>query len=182
MPTCALLIPQHAYTSRKTIETTQNNIKQTKAVHFAREGADVFIVHAPGEEKDAAETEALVQKEGRRCGRLAGDVGSHEFARAAVERCVNDLGRLDCLVNNVRRRPRWQLPLFRLRPAHGLPSRAWRQRDQRNSRIQKHPAQSSHRHYTPPHTTPPLTPHYARRRSSTTTSRSPTSAPPSSSA
>jgi hypothetical protein len=38
----------------------------------------VAIVYLPSEEKDAAETEALVAKEGRRCVRIVGDVGSHD--------------------------------------------------------------------------------------------------------
>lgn len=36
------------------------------------------IVYLPAEEKDAAETEALVSKEGRRCIKMPGDVGSHD--------------------------------------------------------------------------------------------------------
>jgi hypothetical protein len=36
------------------------------AVLFAREGADVAIVHLPAEEEDANNVKALVEKEGRR--------------------------------------------------------------------------------------------------------------------
>jgi NAD(P)-dependent dehydrogenase (short-subunit alcohol dehydrogenase family) len=46
-------------------------------VHFAREGADVAIVYLD-EHKDADETVALVEKEGRKCLKFAGDVGKPE--------------------------------------------------------------------------------------------------------
>ncbi len=36
------------------------------------------ILYLPSEEADAKETEALVSKEGRKCMRLTGDVGSHD--------------------------------------------------------------------------------------------------------
>ncbi|GBF91259.1 hypothetical protein Rsub_03579 [Raphidocelis subcapitata] len=77
-----------------------SGIGRSVAVHFAREGADVAIVYLPSEEKDVAETEALVAKEGRRCVRIAGDVGSHDFCQEAVKKVVDELGGLDVLVNN----------------------------------------------------------------------------------
>jgi NAD(P)-dependent dehydrogenase (short-subunit alcohol dehydrogenase family) len=46
-------------------------------VHFAREGADVAIVYLD-EHKDADETVALVEKEGRKALKFAGDVGKPE--------------------------------------------------------------------------------------------------------
>jgi hypothetical protein len=49
-------------------------------VHFAREGADVAIVYLD-EHKDADETAALVEKEGRKCLKFAGDVGKPEVRR-----------------------------------------------------------------------------------------------------
>jgi NAD(P)-dependent dehydrogenase (short-subunit alcohol dehydrogenase family) len=44
------------------------------AVHFAREGADVAIVYLAEEQGDAEEAKGLVEKEGRRCLLLPGDV------------------------------------------------------------------------------------------------------------
>jgi NAD(P)-dependent dehydrogenase (short-subunit alcohol dehydrogenase family) len=70
------------------------------AVLFAREGADVAIVYLPAEEEDANNVKALVEKEGRRCLQLTGDVRASSFCDEAVERTVAEFGRLDVLVNN----------------------------------------------------------------------------------
>jgi NAD(P)-dependent dehydrogenase (short-subunit alcohol dehydrogenase family) len=77
-----------------------SGIGRAVAVLFAREGADVAIGHLAEEDTDAAETVKLVQDEGRRCLTLPGDVGDEAFCRQAVERTVDELGRLDILVNN----------------------------------------------------------------------------------
>jgi hypothetical protein len=52
-------------------------------VHFAREGADVAIVYLD-EHKDAEETVALVEKEGRKCMKFAGGVGKPEVGGCIV--------------------------------------------------------------------------------------------------
>jgi NAD(P)-dependent dehydrogenase (short-subunit alcohol dehydrogenase family) len=52
------------------------------------------------EHEDARETARLVEREGRRCLLIDGDVGDENFCREAVERTVSELGRLDVLVNN----------------------------------------------------------------------------------
>jgi NAD(P)-dependent dehydrogenase (short-subunit alcohol dehydrogenase family) len=70
------------------------------AVLFAREGADVAIVHLPAEAEDANNVKALVEQEGRRCLALTGDVRASSFCKDAVERTVATFGRLDVLVNN----------------------------------------------------------------------------------
>jgi len=69
------------------------------AVLYAREGADVVILYL-SEHEDARETQRLVEKEGRRCLTIAGDVSDPEFCRDAVARTVEEFGRLDILVNN----------------------------------------------------------------------------------
>ncbi len=76
-----------------------SGIGRTVAVLFAREGADVAFVYL-NEHKDADETVRLVTAEGRRCIKLAGDVGDEKFAGEAVEETVRQLGKLDILVNN----------------------------------------------------------------------------------
>ena len=70
------------------------------AVLFAREGADVGIVYLPEEQSDAEETRHAVEKEGRRCELIPGDVKDAKFCTDAVERTVKAFGRLDILVNN----------------------------------------------------------------------------------
>ena len=76
-----------------------SGIGRAVAVHFAREGADVAIVYL-NEDKDAKDTKKMVEKEGRKCLIIAGDVGDEEFCRKAVQRAVKELGKLDILVNN----------------------------------------------------------------------------------
>ncbi|MEV3968481.1 hypothetical protein AB0K68_10125 [Streptomyces sp. NPDC050698] len=49
------------------------------AVLYAREGADVAIVYLPEEERDAVETRAAVEKEGRTCLLLPGDLCDASF-------------------------------------------------------------------------------------------------------
>jgi NAD(P)-dependent dehydrogenase (short-subunit alcohol dehydrogenase family) len=81
------------------ITGADSGIGRAVAVLFAREGADVAVAYL-NEHKDAEETKAAVEKEGRRCITLSGDVADHEFCKNAVERTVKELGRLDVLVNN----------------------------------------------------------------------------------
>ncbi|MBA2351717.1 MAG: SDR family oxidoreductase [Burkholderiales bacterium] len=70
------------------------------AVHFAREGADVAIMHLSEEREDANETRLLVEQEGRRCLTMVGDIGDEQTAQRAVEQTMRQLGRLDILINN----------------------------------------------------------------------------------
>jgi len=76
-----------------------SGIGRAVAVLFAREGADVVIVYL-NEHGDAEETKRAVEKEGRRCIVLAGDVSDPRFCKHAVDETVAAFGRLDILVNN----------------------------------------------------------------------------------
>lgn len=76
-----------------------SGIGRSVAVHFAREGADVAIIYLL-EDSDAEETKQLVEKEGRKCILLPGDVGDETFCRSAVEQTLAKLGALHILVNN----------------------------------------------------------------------------------
>ncbi|GLC34738.1 hypothetical protein PLESTB_001158100 [Pleodorina starrii] len=76
-----------------------SGIGRSVAVHFAREGADVFIMYLD-EHEDALVTKQLVEAEGRRCVTMAANVRDHKSCCEAVERCVSELGKLDILVNN----------------------------------------------------------------------------------
>jgi NAD(P)-dependent dehydrogenase (short-subunit alcohol dehydrogenase family) len=76
-----------------------SGIGRAVAYRFAREGADVAIVYLD-EHGDAEETKRGVEERGGRCITIAGDAGDEAFCREAVERTVNELGRLDILVNN----------------------------------------------------------------------------------
>lgn len=76
-----------------------SGIGRAVAVHYAKEGADVAIVYL-NEHQDAEETKRQVEQEGRKCILIAGDVGDDGFCRDAVKRTVEELGKLDILVNN----------------------------------------------------------------------------------
>jgi NAD(P)-dependent dehydrogenase (short-subunit alcohol dehydrogenase family) len=69
------------------------------AVLCAREGADIGIVYLD-EHADARATKGCVEREGRRCVTIAGDVKDSAFCKRAVDRIVRELGSLDVLVNN----------------------------------------------------------------------------------
>ncbi|MEO8474217.1 MAG: SDR family oxidoreductase [Chryseolinea sp.] len=76
-----------------------SGIGRSVAVLFAREGADVAIVYL-NEHKDANVTKELVEKEGRRCILVPGDVTQREFCDYAVKQTVTEFKKLDVLVNN----------------------------------------------------------------------------------
>jgi NAD(P)-dependent dehydrogenase (short-subunit alcohol dehydrogenase family) len=77
-----------------------SGIGRAVAVLYARERADVAIVYLPEEQRDAEETREAVEAEGKRCVLIPGDVADSQFCERAVEQTVQELGRLDILVNN----------------------------------------------------------------------------------
>jgi len=76
-----------------------SGIGRAVAVLFAREGADLAIMYL-NENEDAQETKRLVEREGRSCLTIAGDVGDPGFCHAAVDQVIQRFGKLDVLVNN----------------------------------------------------------------------------------
>lgn len=76
-----------------------SGIGRAVAAHFAREGADVAIIHLE-EDADARETREVVEAEGRRYLVIRTDLSRPGNARRAVEQTVKAYGRLDILVNN----------------------------------------------------------------------------------
>ena len=76
-----------------------SGIGRSVAVLFAREGCDVAVLHL-AEPEDAEVTRAAVEKEGRRCIVIAGDVKKTAFCEKAVKQTLKAFGRLDVLVNN----------------------------------------------------------------------------------
>lgn len=76
-----------------------SGIGRAIAVHFAREGAEVAIVYL-SEHKDAQETRKLVEKEGKECLLIAGDLGDENFCRDVVKKVIEEFGKINVLVNN----------------------------------------------------------------------------------
>jgi len=81
------------------ITGADSGIGRAVAIAFAREGADVVCSYWK-EDDDAAETRRLVEDAGRRCLTAPGDIGDRDHCFALVQRAVDELGRLDVLVNN----------------------------------------------------------------------------------
>jgi len=78
-----------------------SGIGRATAVLFAREGADVAIVHLSRDENDdARETARMVEQEGRTCLILRGDITVESFCRRAVDQVIQQFDRLDTLINN----------------------------------------------------------------------------------
>lgn len=77
-----------------------SGIGRSIAVHFAREGADVAIAYKPEEQDDAEETAQMVEREGRKCILISGDLRELKFCTEIVENTVRELGKVNILVNN----------------------------------------------------------------------------------
>lgn len=76
-----------------------SGIGRSVAVHFARESASVAIIYLE-EDKDAKETQKLVEAEGQKCLIIEGDLKDSKFCKQAVKKCVDTFGDLNILVNN----------------------------------------------------------------------------------
>lgn len=77
-----------------------SGIGKAVAIAFAREGADVLIAYLPEEEDDARQVADLVRDAGRRVVLVPGDLARPQACRDLVARAVEELGRIDVLVNN----------------------------------------------------------------------------------
>ena len=77
-----------------------SGIGRAVAIAFAREGADVAIVHMPEEQADADAVVALVRDAGRTAAAFAGDIRDEDFATSIVDDTVESLGGLDIVVLN----------------------------------------------------------------------------------
>lgn len=75
-----------------------SGIGRAVAIAFAKEGADIAIVYL-NEHEDAKEAKAKVEKHGRRCILISGDISEEKFCQEAVEKTVEQLNGLDILVN-----------------------------------------------------------------------------------
>lgn len=77
-----------------------SGIGRAVALAFAREGADVLISYLAEEESDAQECKALVEREGRICVAVPGDICEEVQCQRLVDTAIERFGKLDVLVNN----------------------------------------------------------------------------------
>ena len=85
-----------------------SGIGRAVAVIFAREGADIALAYLPEEQSDAAETRDCIEREGRKCRLLPGNLTSPQYCSDVVARTVAELGKLDILVSNAAHQNRKQ--------------------------------------------------------------------------
>jgi NAD(P)-dependent dehydrogenase (short-subunit alcohol dehydrogenase family) len=81
------------------ITGADSGIGRAVALAYAREGADVLISYL-SEDRDAEETKRIVEAAGRRAVVVPGDIADERHCQELVRRCVDELGKLDILVNN----------------------------------------------------------------------------------
>ena len=77
-----------------------SGIGRAVAIAYAREGANVAVSYLADEQTDAEETRTWVERAGRRCLLLPGDIRDPDWCRTLVAKSVEAFGRLDVLVNN----------------------------------------------------------------------------------
>lgn len=76
-----------------------SGIGRAVAISFAKEGADVCIVYL-NEHDDAIETKKTIEKYGRKCLLISGDIMLRQFCFDCVDKTINKFKTLDILVNN----------------------------------------------------------------------------------
>lgn len=76
-----------------------SGIGKAVAVLFAKEGADIALSFL-NEDKDAEETKTSIEKYGRKCLLIPGDISKESVCTKAIAKTIKQFGRIDILVNN----------------------------------------------------------------------------------
>jgi len=84
---------------RALISGGDSGIGRAVAVAYAKEGADIAIVHLR-EGGDAQETAEAVKNLGGRCIKIEADLRTEKSAQKAMETAISQMGGLDILINN----------------------------------------------------------------------------------
>lgn len=77
-----------------------SGIGRAVAVLYAMEGAESSIVYLPEEEKDAQDTQRLVQEKGGKVHLITADLRSHQACKNVVEKALEAMGAINILVLN----------------------------------------------------------------------------------
>lgn len=76
-----------------------SGIGRAVAIAFAKEGADVVISYL-SEHQDAKDTKEFIDKVGRQCLLIPGDISKENHCKKIVDRTLKRFGKIDILVNN----------------------------------------------------------------------------------
>lgn len=78
-----------------------SGIGRSVAVAFAKQGADVAIIHHPDEKEDAEFTAGYIQKNfDRKCILVATDISKEKNCKTAVQKVLKSFEKIDILINN----------------------------------------------------------------------------------
>ena len=77
-----------------------SGIGRSVAVHFAKEGAHVAILHLQEETEDAEYTKTLIEKENVKCLLYSGSINDSNVRKNTVQNIVDRLGTINILVND----------------------------------------------------------------------------------
>ncbi len=76
-----------------------SGIGKATALLFASEGADIVIPYL-SETADAKETKKEIEKLGRECTLIKGDLGKESHCKKVIDKAVSRFGKIDILINN----------------------------------------------------------------------------------
>jgi len=77
-----------------------SGIGKAVALLFAKEGADIAIIYL-NEHSDAEEVKNTIEENhDRNCLTLPGDISNEDFCKKAIDKIIDEYGRIDILVNN----------------------------------------------------------------------------------
>jgi len=76
-----------------------SGIGRAVSLIYAKEGSDIVIVYL-NQHEDANETKQYIEKLGRKCLLIYGNLKDEEFCKSIIDKTINEFGRLDILINN----------------------------------------------------------------------------------
>lgn len=76
-----------------------SGIGKAVAIIYAKEGADIAIVHF-NEDSDATKTKQIIESLGRKCLIIKGDIKNEDVCIDIVNQVINEYGHLNIVVNN----------------------------------------------------------------------------------
>src|SRR5689334_10350699 len=76
-----------------------SGIGKATAILLAKEGAKIAIVYL-NEHEDADETRSIIENYGSECLLIPGDISKEDFCKDAVQKTIDEYGRIDVLINN----------------------------------------------------------------------------------